>query len=336
MRSIGRRSGAVAVLSILSLLVLTACGGSSSKPSGTASSAGSASSSAASGAVITTKVGVGVTAGFGTTPTVTIPTTAAPTALTQQVITAGHGAVIAKGDTVAANLIGETWALKSGKANAFENSFSQGTPAAFVVGAGSVIPGFDKTLVGKTVGSRVVLSIPPADGYGTAGQSDANISGTDTLVFVLDLIASYKPGASAPGTVVANLGTAGLPKITNVAAQEPKILSTAGVAEPKTAKSVLLVTGSGAKIDSTKTLVLELVQSDLKTGKSTQSSWTQAPQTVAASSVLAVATVLTGQNIGSRALILVPAIPAQAATETAAATPATAAQLLIVDVVGQF
>jgi len=34
----------------------------------------------------------------------------------------------------------------------------------------------------------VLLVIPPAEGYGTSGNSQAGISGTDTLVFVVDIL----------------------------------------------------------------------------------------------------------------------------------------------------
>jgi peptidylprolyl isomerase len=43
------------------------------------------------------------------------------------------------------------------------------------------------------VGSRVMLVIPPKDGYGSAGASQAGIKGTDTLVFVVDIIDAFKP-----------------------------------------------------------------------------------------------------------------------------------------------
>ena len=36
----------------------------------------------------------------------------------------------------------------------------------------------------------MLLVIPPADGYGEAG-SPPKISGTDTLVFVVDILAAY-------------------------------------------------------------------------------------------------------------------------------------------------
>jgi peptidylprolyl isomerase len=285
---------------------------------------------------VTTTVGVKVAGGFGVTPAVTVPATAAPAALTEQTITAGTGATVAKGDTLVANYVGQTWAPKSGKVNVFDSSFSRAMPAAFVIGTGQVIPGWDKTLVGKRLGSRVLLTIPPADGYGESGQSSANISGTDTLVFVVDLISTYAPSASAPGTAVANLPTTGLPKITNVVGKKPTVLSTAGVKVPTAPTSTLLVKGSGAKIDSTKTLVLQFVQTDLATGKNTQATWGQAPQTDAASSVLGIANVLTGEKIGSRAVVLLPAAAAVAATASTAAQPATPPEVLIIDVVGQF
>ncbi|HEY3715577.1 MAG TPA: FKBP-type peptidyl-prolyl cis-trans isomerase [Jatrophihabitantaceae bacterium] len=284
----------------------------------------------------TTTAGVVLSGAFGTTPTLTVPATTAPAKLTQQTISQGTGAAVAKGDTVVANYLGQTWAPKSGKANVFDSSFSRGAPAAFVIGKGQVIPGWDKALVGKKLGSRLLLTVPPADGYGASGQSSAGITGTDTLVFVVDLVAEYKPNASAPGTVVSNIPNSGLPKITNVPGKKPTITSTAGVKVPAQPTSTLLVTGSGPKIDTAKTLVLQLVQTDLATGKNTQATWGDAPQTVAAQSVLSIADKLSGQNIGSRAVALLPATPAVPASSTQAAQPAAPPEILVIDVVGQF
>jgi peptidylprolyl isomerase len=243
---------------------------------------------------------------------------------------------VAKGDTLIANYVGQTWAPKNGKPNAFDSSFARGAPAAFVIGDGTVIPGWDKTLVGKKLGTRLLVTAPPVDGYGATGQPSASITGTDTLVFVIDLVADYKPDASAPGTVVGNLPSSGLPKITNVPGKKPTIISTAGVKVPTQPTSTLIVAGSGPKIDTTKTLALQLVQSDLANGRDAQATWGQAPQTAPAQNVLSIADKLTGQNIGSRVVVLLPATKATAATSTQAAQPATPPQVLIIDVVGQF
>ena len=45
-------------------------------------------------------------------------------------------------------------------------------------------------LAGQKVGSQVMLVIPPADAYGEAGAPNAGIGATDTLVFVIDLLAA--------------------------------------------------------------------------------------------------------------------------------------------------
>jgi peptidylprolyl isomerase len=315
-------------LLVVPAVMLAACssGSKSTSPSG---------SSSATGAT-TTAVGVKVSGAFGATPTVTVPAKAAPAALTQQTIAQGAGAAVAKGDTLIANYVGETWAPKNGKVDVFDSSFTRGTPAAFVIGVGNVIAGWDKTLVGKKLGTRVLLTIPPADGYGAGGQSSVGITGTDTLVFVIDLVTAYKPNASAPGTPVTNLPGTGLPKITNVVGKKPEITSTAGVKVPAKPTSTLLVTGSGPKIDPAKTLALQFVQTDLATGKKTQATWGTGPQAVPAKTVLGIADKLTGQNIGSRVVVLLPATAATPATTTQQAQAAVPPEVLVIDVVGQF
>jgi peptidylprolyl isomerase len=277
-----------------------------------------------------------VTGAFGATPTIKVPVKAAPATLTQQILTAGTGAAVAKGDVLIANYVGQTWAPKDGKVNVFDSSFAHGSPAAFPIGAGRVIPGWDTALVGKRLGTRLLLTVPPADGYGATGQTSLGITGTSTLVFVIDLVAEYKPGASAQGTAVSHLPSSGLPKITNVPGKKPVIVTMAGAKVPAKPVSTLLVAGSGAKIDPAKSLVLQLVRADLPSGKNNLATWGQAPQTVAATSVFKVADKLRGQNIGSRAVALLPATPAVTATATQSALPAAPAEVLILDVVGQF
>jgi FKBP-type peptidyl-prolyl cis-trans isomerase len=52
-----------------------------------------------------------------------------------------------------------------------------------------VIQGWDQGLIGKHVGDRVLLVIPPALGYGpSGGQSSAGIGANDTLIFVVDIV----------------------------------------------------------------------------------------------------------------------------------------------------
>jgi peptidylprolyl isomerase len=96
----------------------------------------------------------------------------------------GTGPVVKKGQTIFARYLGEVYKGKK----PFDENFSGDAPATFQVGAGRVIAGWDKTLVGEHVGSEVLLAIPPKDGYGTKGNSQAGIKGTDTLYFVVDIV----------------------------------------------------------------------------------------------------------------------------------------------------
>jgi hypothetical protein len=85
----------------------------------------------------------------------------------------------------------------------FNSSWQNNTPFTTIIGGGQVIKGWDTGLVGQTVGSRVLLVVPPADGYGSAGQPQAGIDSTDTLVFVVDILAATWGRTSA--TVLAIL-----------------------------------------------------------------------------------------------------------------------------------
>lgn len=121
-----------------------------------------------------------------TGPKITVPTgTGAPTTLISQLLIEGTGAVVKVGDTLMVHYTGVLW--KDG--SVFDSSWTRAQPFSFAVGGGNVIKAWDQGFVGKKVGSRVLLVVPPADGYGAAG-SPPKISGTDTLVFVVDILAA--------------------------------------------------------------------------------------------------------------------------------------------------
>lgn len=97
----------------------------------------------------------------------------------------GAGAKVAKGDTIVVDYLGQVYDGEE----PFDESYSRGTPLVTEIGTpGGVIDGWDQGLVGVTVGSRVVLVIPPALGYGEEGNPGAGITGTDTLYFVVDVL----------------------------------------------------------------------------------------------------------------------------------------------------
>ena len=125
-----------------------------------------------------------VSVGTNKVATVHIPATAPPTTLVVQPLIIGAGAVVKSGQTIKVTYTGVTW--KDGKK--FDASADHGAPVDFQIGTGQVIKGWDKGLVGQTVGSRILLIVPPADGYGAKGSPP--IGPTDTMVFVIDILAA--------------------------------------------------------------------------------------------------------------------------------------------------
>ncbi len=128
----------------------------------------------------------------GTQPQITIPSGKPPSTLVAKTLIKGTGPAIQKGDTAIVQYVGEIWQTRK----VFDASWKRGQPFSFSVGStpSQVIPGWDQGLLGQTVGSRVLLVIPPADGYGKSGQPQAGIKGTDTLVFAVDIVGAVGPG----------------------------------------------------------------------------------------------------------------------------------------------
>ena len=124
-------------------------------------------------AVVTTPDGV---------PGITIPNTEAPTDLRIAQLIKGAGETVKSGDNVTMHYSGFLWSDGS----KFDSSWDKGSPAQFVVAPGQLIEGFLSGVVGQTVGSRVLVVIPPALGYGA--QESATIPANSTLVFVIDIL----------------------------------------------------------------------------------------------------------------------------------------------------
>ncbi len=104
----------------------------------------------------------------------------------------GTGPEVAPGDLAVVNYLGQTWGGKE----PFDQSYGKkGTPlnvniAPATLGGGtSVIEGWSAGLEGVPVGSRVLIQIPPAKGYGEQG-SEPDIKGDDILYFVVDVLAA--------------------------------------------------------------------------------------------------------------------------------------------------
>lgn len=119
-------------------------------------------------------------------PSVEIPATDAPTELVVQPLIKGDGAEVKEGDSITVHYSGWLWS----DSTQFDSSWVKGTPASFTLASGSLIDGWVQGLAGQTVGSQVLLVIPPELGYGDQPSTDGSIPANSTLVFVVDILAA--------------------------------------------------------------------------------------------------------------------------------------------------
>lgn len=117
-------------------------------------------------------------------PSVAYPSTELPSGLVAQDLITGDGPVVEDGQSVTVQYTG--WIFNGDK---FDSSWDRGAPETFILTSGRLIDGWVQGLVGKTVGSQVLLVVPPDLGYGDAGSGDT-IPGGATLVFVVDILAA--------------------------------------------------------------------------------------------------------------------------------------------------
>lgn len=117
-------------------------------------------------------------------PTVTIPDADPPKKLEIGVLKKGDGDTVADGDTVTVQYQGVAWA--SGEV--FDQSWTKNGPMPLATTG--VIGGFAKAMVGQTVGSQVIVVIPPGEDNYQADQITDGMPFTekDTLVFVIDIL----------------------------------------------------------------------------------------------------------------------------------------------------
>lgn len=115
-------------------------------------------------------------------PSVEIPDATPPEELVAQPLIEGEGETVESDDYLVVNYTGWLW----DDGTEFDSSWTRGTPAEFSLTG--VIPGWTEGLSGQTVGSQVLLVVPPEMGYGDADNGD--IPANSTLVFVVDILAA--------------------------------------------------------------------------------------------------------------------------------------------------
>jgi FKBP-type peptidyl-prolyl cis-trans isomerase FkpA len=125
-----------------------------------------------------------------TPPPAAVPTAApANPAFTQTDLLMGTGKEAVKGESLTVNYTGWLYdpSRPEQKGRMFDSSTGRGT-FNFVLGAGMVIPGWDRGFNGMKVGGKRRLIIPPDLAYGVDGAGGGIIPPNATLIFEMELL----------------------------------------------------------------------------------------------------------------------------------------------------
>lgn len=151
------------------------------------------------------------------------------------------------------------------------------------------------------------MSVPPTWGYGTEGNSQAGIKGTDTLVFVVDVQATFNGKSSAKGKDVAQ-NDAALPKVgTNTDGAAPSIDIPKKDAPTKLVANYV-IEGDGDVVTAKDSVLVQYKGVFWDSGKEFDSTYSRKALTSFGLSqvVKGWAQGLTGKKVGSRVLIVIP------------------------------
>ena len=244
-----------------------------------------------------------ITGAFGSSPVITMPSANPSGQLIVHTLIHGGGPVVSPDDYVVFNVEGRVWTGDREVVDSFTDHQPQGLALTL-----SRVPAW-KRLAGARVGSRVLMVVPPKDGFGTAGDPQANVTSRDTLVFVFDILAAMPAGADVSGTPVPYHPGGRLPSV-QMTADGPAITVPSHVRPPNSLVSRLLIRGHGRPIVNGETVAVQYTGVVWRTGEVFDSSWTrrfpEAFQLGAGQVIPGWDQGLRGVPAGSRVLLIIP------------------------------
>jgi hypothetical protein len=113
--------------------------------------------------------------------TLTIPDEAAPTQAQSVTLIEGDGYELGEGMVIVDDYCIYSWNTRSAATPWTVNDITE-------LSEGAVLEGIKKALIGKKVGSRVLMILPPNDGGFEKGSNDPPIEEGDTIVLVVDVL----------------------------------------------------------------------------------------------------------------------------------------------------
>ena len=227
---------------------------------------------------------------------------------TTEVLIEGDGDIVQAGDQAVLQYLG----VNGRTGEEFDSTWSGGgEPATFTLEPGGLIQGFLDGLVGQAYGSRVAVAIPPADGYGEAGNPQIGVEGDDTLVFLVDLIEAEPPPLSIAEGEEQPL-PAGLPELQTDADGVPTGFESDADTEPSADELVAApaIVGAGPEVEEGQTVTVHYVGQLYPDKKVFDESWTggQPAEFALQPGALPQGFLdgLIGQPVGSRVVLAIP------------------------------
>ncbi|NLT57301.1 MAG: peptidylprolyl isomerase [Actinomycetales bacterium] len=251
---------------------------------------------------VTTLDDVRVSGEQGDKPKIDFPKPFVVTSTDKRILHQGDGITLSEGVNIRMHYLG----VNGTDGKEFDTSYgSKAHPTAF--DPESLIPGFFKALVGVKVGARVLIAIPPEDGYGIKGAPAAGIGPTDTLLFVVDVTSARKPLTHAEGSKVTPKRK-NLPTVTSGKGGRPRV-GIPGGAPPTSLIVQPLIKGTGPKVVKGQTITVHLLGLVWSGKRQFESSWGGRPDNFrigVGEALQALDIGLVGQPIGSRVLFVIP------------------------------
>ena len=274
-----------------------------------------------------------VAGAFGVEASIIVPKAKPSGRFVVTTVLQGRGRKARKNDVVIVNYTARTW--KRGKA--LPSTYAKGsTPKVFPVGQEAVIPALDRAVLGQRAGSRVLAVAPPAAAFGTAGNARLGISGTDTVVFAIDIARVISAKSTVHGEQRSVPETLPQVRVQGSAAE----IAVPDAAPPRRLVARTLVDGSGPKIKAGQAVVFRRAGTAWGPNRGKEqaalfdTSWSQSPTPVVVGRgnlVKGLDHALVGARVGSRVLIVIP--PGLAyGNQTQKGIPARSTLVYVVDI----
>lgn len=279
----------LAFCAIISLLMLSGC------------SSGSADTSAAA---IEGKFPA-VTGELGAAPQMEAGVGQPPSDLQVRVLHEGEGRKVTEKDQVLMDTLGNLWDGKTVMSTFRIGDSAQGYAMS------EVIAGWKQGLIGKKLGSRVQLTVPPNLGF--QGEAANRIPANSTMVFVIDLVSAMDLSNVSALKQAKKIEKSfqKLPKglkITGEPGSKPQVNIDADMPVPKAKQVIMLYQGKGENLEPDDFPGVHLTAATYENGKwsPVSSSWPSAKM-VSTPSTVQVTPQFLGVPVGSRIVMLEPA-----------------------------